>query len=209
MKDVEKIIKILQKEFNVNIKLGDPFRILIGVMLSHRTTDKTSWPATDRLFKRANSPRKIYNLSAKKIEKIIYPVGFYRNKSKNLRRVCKILLENYNGKVPRIREELMKLPGVGGKSADIILSYAYGEPVIAVDSHVNWVSNVLGWTDSKKPEKIREDLHKIIPKKHRLILNDLLVNFGRDICNTGRPKCYKCPIVKLCPYPKKNLKQPL
>lgn len=137
-------------------------------------------------------------MSEREIEKIIYPTCFYRNKAKRIKEICRILKEKYRGKVPATREELMKLPGVGGKSADIVLSYVYRRPVIACDTHVIWISNQLGWTKSKDPEKVREDLHKIIPIKYRQTLNDYLVQLGREICKTGRPKCKICPIKKYC-----------
>jgi len=99
----------------------------------------------------------------------------------------------------------MKLPGVGGKTADILLCYSFGQPVIACDAHVIWIANQLGWTNSKNPEKVREDLHKIVPVKYRKDLNLVLVQFGKQICITGRPKCFICPILKLCPHKNKNL----
>lgn len=198
-KTVEKIIKILSRKYYIDIRFGTPFRVLIGVVLSHRTNDRVSVPATNRLFKRANAPEKIIKLSEREIVKLIYPVGFYKQKAKRIKKICKILLEKYDGKVPKTREELMELPGVGGKSADIVLSYAYGQPVIAVDAHVLWVSNQLEWSKSNKPEKVREDLHRIIPLKYRLLVNQLLVEFGKDICITDRPKCQICAVEKYCP----------
>lgn len=206
MVNLNKIISILQKRYKIKFEKEEPFRVLIGVMLSHRTTDAVSWPATDRLFSRANTPKKILKLSAKEIAKIIYPVGFYNTKAKRICEVCKIILKKYKGRVPRTRKELMELPGVGGKSADIVLSFGFGEPVIAVDSHVKWVSHVLKISREKNPEKVRQALHDLVPRKYRLFVNNLFVEFGREICKTGRPKCWMCPVEKLCPYENKNLK---
>jgi endonuclease-3 len=206
-KTIITIIEILNKVYGFRQREYSPFRTLIGVVLSQRTKEEVSFPATDRLFKKAKNIYGILKLQEKEIEKIIYPVGFYKQKAKRIKQICKILKENSNSKVPETREELMNLPGVGGKSADILLSYVYGQPVIACDVHVIWISNQLGWTKSNNPEKVREDLHKIIPMNHRRILNDILVQFGKEICKTGRPKCYICPIKKYCSSAGKWLKK--
>jgi endonuclease-3 len=207
-KNVSKIIQILNKKYHPRPWKSKPFRVLIGVILSHRTRDETSLPATSRLFRRAKNLDGILKLSEKEIAKIIYPVGFYNQKAKRIKAICKILKEKYHGKVPKTREELMQLPGVGGKSADIVLSFAYGEPVIATDTHVAAVSRRLHWTENKDPEKIRGDLHMLIPKKYWLLVNNLLVDFGKEVCSSPRPKCYMCFIEKYCPYESKNLKPP-
>jgi len=206
-KTIITIIEILNKVYGFRNREYKPFKTLIGVVLSQRTKEEVSFPATDRLFDRAKNLDGILKLPEKEIEKIIYPVGFYKQKTKRIKQICKILKENYNSKVPASREELMNLPGVGPKSADIILSYAYGQPVVACDVHVIWISNQLGWTTSNNPEKVREDLHKIIPINHRRSLNDILVQFGKEICKTGRPKCYICPIKKYCPSAEKWLEK--
>jgi endonuclease III len=199
-KTIITIIRTLDKLYGFRYSKQKPFKVLIGVVLSQRTNDDVSFPATDRLLKKAKNMDEILKLSEKEIQKIIYPTCFYRNKAKRIKEICKILKERYHGKVPDTREELMKLPGVGGKSADIVLSYAYMKPVIACDTHVIWISNQLGWSKSKDPEKVREDLHRIIPLKYRQTLNDYLVQLGREICKTGRPKCSICPIRKYCEF---------
>ncbi len=199
LKNVEKIIKILKKRYKVKVRKEHPFRVLIHGILSSRTKDDTTFPAQDRLLKAASTPEKILKLSAKQIEKLIYPVGFYRTKSKRVREACKLLIKKFGGKVPKKREQLMEIPGVGGKISDIVMLFGFGKDVVPVDSHVAWVSNQLKWTNSSKPEKIREDLHKLFPEKQRPIVNQLLVQHGREVCNTGRPKCEICPIEKYCP----------
>jgi len=206
-KTIITIIETLNKVYGFRQREYSPFRTLIGVVLSQRTKEEVSFPATDRLFKKAKNIYGILKLPEKEIEKIIYPVGFYRQKAKRIKRICRILKEDYDGNVPKTREKLMELPGVGGKSADIILSYAYGQPVIACDAHVIWISNQLGWTKSNNPEKVREDLHKIISINYRRTLNDILVQFGKEICKTGKPKCYICPIKKYCPSAEKWLRK--
>ncbi|MFH0711055.1 MAG: endonuclease III, partial [Candidatus Aenigmatarchaeota archaeon] len=125
------MIRILNRRYEIKPHRGKPFRVLIGVVLSHRTTDEVSWPATDRLFKLAKNPEQMLKLSEKKIAKTIYPTGFYNVKAKRIRQICKVLIEKFDGKVPGTRTELMELPGVGGKSSDIVLSFGFGKPVIA------------------------------------------------------------------------------
>ncbi|MEM7825467.1 MAG: endonuclease III [Candidatus Aenigmatarchaeota archaeon] len=165
MEDVEKIIKILNKKYKVKPWKEKPFRLLVATLLSHRTKDEKTHQAFKELFSKANTPKKILKLSEKEIEKLIRKVGFYRQKAKRIKKISKIILEKYKGNVPSSREELMELPGVGPKTADVVLSYSFSMPVIAVDTHVATISKRLGWAKSKEPEKIREELHKIIPKK--------------------------------------------
>jgi len=205
MERIEAIIKLLNKRYKIKIRNSDPFRTLIGVVLSHRTKDDASWPAARRLFKIAGTPEKIVELPEKRIAKTIYPVGFYNQKAKRIKQICKMLLEEFDGRVPKTREELMKLPGVGGKSADIVLLFSFGEYVIPVDTHVSVVSRRWHLTKNKKPEKIREDLHKIFKGKQRMIINNLLVDFGKEYCTARYPKCKICPVLKFCPYEGKNL----
>jgi endonuclease-3 len=206
MRKIERIISILNKKYKIKPWRDDPFKVLISCILSQRTKDEVTREASEKLFKFANAPEKILKLSVKKIESLIYPVGFYKQKAKRIKKVCKILIEKYNGKVPNSREELLKLPGVGFKTADVVLSYGYGKPVIAIDTHVFQVARRLGLTKSDNPEKIREDLHKIIPEKFRLIVNLLFVEFGKEICRTIRPKCEACPIKEFCEYYSKSIK---
>ncbi|MHA1743518.1 MAG: endonuclease III domain-containing protein [Candidatus Heimdallarchaeota archaeon] len=208
-KTIEKIIGILNKLYRVEGWKSNPFKILISTVLSQRTKDEVTREASRKLFKVANTPEKILKLSEKRIAELIYPVGFYEQKAKRIKQICKILLEKYKGKVPDSREELMKLPGVGGKTADVVLCYGFGEDVIPVDVHVAVISRRLNLTKSKNPDKIREDLHETMPKKYRRIFNHLMVEFGKDICRTRNPLCYKCPIVKLCPYKSKNMRNHL
>ena len=202
---LNKILKRLNKRYHIEVRKERPFEVLIHGMLSHRTKDETTFPAQERLFKAADTPEKMLKLSPKKMQKLIYPVGFYRQKSKNILKTCKMLVEKYGGKVPRAKEELMQLPGVGEKTSDIVLLFAYGQNVIPVDSHLDTISKRWHIADKKdKPEIIREKLHKLIPK-NRAIVNQLLVQFGKVICKSPMPKCYMCPVENLCPYENKNL----
>ncbi len=208
MDRISEIIRILQKIYRVKISKEDPFRVLIRVMLSHRTLDKTSIPAAERLFSRADTPEKILKLSKKEIEKIIYPVGFYKMKSKNILKTCAMLVGKFSREVPHTMEELIQFPGVGVKSAAIVLVWGYGIPAVAVDSHVNRVMQRIGIVEKdSRPAKTQGVLEKIIPENLKPISNFLFVQFGREICQPRIPLCYKCPIVKLCEYEPKNLEQ--
>ncbi len=205
MRTAEKIIKILNSKYKINFEKENPFRVLIGVLLSHRTRDTVSVPAAERLFSMANTPEKILELPTRKIEKIIYPVGFYRQKANRVKGISKMLLEKFSGKVPKTKEELMQFPGIGPKSASIVLAYGFGIPAIAVDTHVNRVSQRLGWVPKKTPpEKTQPIIEKLIPKKYHLLANHLLVEFGRDICRPIAPHCFQCPVYDYCRYERKK-----
>jgi endonuclease-3 len=206
-KNVGKIISVLNKRYDVSEWRAKPFRVLISCIISQRTKDETTGPAADRLFKAANTPQSMAKLPQRKIAKLIYPAGFYNQKSKYIKAACRYLIKQHNGRVPKTRKELMKIPGIGGKCADIILLFAFGQTVVPVDTHVARISKRLGWTRQKQAEKIRADLHELFTPKKRMVVNSLLVSFGKEICKAPRPKCYMCPIEKLCPYPNKNLKK--
>lgn len=205
MKKIEKIIKILNKRYRIKPWRGKPFRVLVGTVLSQRTKDEMSWPTSEKLFRVADNPEEMSKLSEKQIAKIIKSVGFYNQKAKRIKQICKILKEKYRGRVPRTREELMKLPGVGAKTASIVLSYSFGIPTIGVDTHVNRISQRLGLAPKGyKPEKTQVVLEKVIPKRLHIIVNHLLVTFGKDICRPIRPRCNICMIYKYCKYEKKE-----
>ncbi len=204
---IQKIFNILKKRYSVRNKKINPFRVLMHVMLASRTTDLVSWPAADRLIEKGKNISNISKMKINQIEKIIYPSNYYKTKAKNIKKTCKMIIEEFDSKIPKTRENLMKLPGVGGKSADIVLSFSYNKPVIAVDAHVKWIVNTLKISNEKEPEKIRKELHEIFPKNKRIEVNDLFVQFGKEICNTSRPKCWMCPIKNICPYDKKRLKK--
>jgi endonuclease-3 len=184
---------------------SDPFRVLVGVILSHQTTDEISHPAAERLFKYAKTPRQFAKLGVKKVDALIKNVNYHPTKARRIVAISEMLIKNFGGKVPMTREELMELPGVGGKSADIVLSYGFDIPTIAVDTHVLTISQRLHLTKNKDAEKIHHDLHRVVPKKYWLQVNSLFVDFGKEICSSPKPKCYKCQIVHLCPYESKNM----
>jgi endonuclease-3 len=209
MKDVAKVIKILKKE-SKNWKfpfvsdwarvVNSPFTTLISCILSLRTKDEVTAKASLRLLKKNNTPRKLIKLSTKQIEKLIYPVGFYITKAKRIKEICKVLIEEYNGNVPDTFEELIKLKGVGPKTASITVVYGFNKPKhIAVDSHVFQISNRLGWVKTKTPEETQPALEKIVPKRYFYDFNELFVQFGQNICVPVSPFCSKCKISKYCP----------
>ncbi len=176
----------------------DPFRILISTILSLRTKDEVTAEASKRLFQVADTPEKILNLKTNRIERLIYPVGFYKTKAKRLKQVCKILIEEYNGRVPDSLDELLRLPGVGRKTANLVITLGYGKPGICVDTHVHRISNRLGYVDTKTPEQTEMELRKKLPRKWWIKYNDLLVTWGQNICTPISPRCSICPVAKYC-----------
>jgi len=178
---------------------NSPFKILVFTMLSSRTKDETTMKAINRLFsiEKADSPKKILVLGARKLERILYGVGFYRVKTKNLLAICKKLPES-NGTVPDCLEGLLALPGVGRKTANIVLARAFGKSTIGVDVHVHRISNRLGIVKTRKPEDTENALVRIIPKNYIRSLNRDFVAFGQTVCLPRKPKCGTCPINKIC-----------
>ena len=176
-----------------------PFKVLISTVLSLRTKDKTTGEASRRLFQLAQTPDQMLALSAEQIEKLIYPVGFYRTKARNIRKICAILNEKYDGKVPDNLEALLELPGVGRKTANLVVTVGYNRPGICVDAHVHRISNRWGLVKTRTPEETEYALRKILPKKYWILFNDLLVSYGQNLCVPISPFCSRCPIRELCP----------
>ena len=208
-KNIDRIIKLLKKENKkfqdpIATEIGErtrsPFQVLISCILSLRTKDTTTGPAAKRLFKIAKTPKQMLKLSKKQIEKLIFPVGFYPTKAKYILETCKILVDEYGGKVPDKEEELLKLSGIGRKCMGIVMCYGFGKNShIPVDTHVFKLVNRLGWVKTKAPEKTEQELYKITPKKYWHDLNDLLVTHGQNVCVPVSPFCSICSIRKYCP----------
>ena len=201
--DIVTILKRENKKYIVPIvtivsMTKSPFMVLISCLLSLRTKDKVTAEASNRLFKLANNPEKMLGLSIKSIEKAIYPVGFYKTKAKRIKEICKALLDDYGGVVPDEIDELLKLNGVGRKTANLTVTLGYGKLGICVDTHVHRISNRLGLVKTKTPEQTEFALRKKLPKKHWLIYNDLLVTYGQNLCVPVSPWCSKCKIFKYC-----------
>ena len=205
-KNIPKIMKILEKNFPVSTttlnkmrKNPDAFKILISCLLSLRTQDKNTEIASKKLFAVADTPKKILALPTAKLEKLIYSSGYYKNKAKTIKHVSKVILEEFNGKVPKTREELMSMKGIGPKTANIVLAFAFGKKVLPIDTHCHRIPNRLGWIKTKTPEQTEAELNKILPKKYWAEFNSTFVQFGKKICQPISPLCSTCPINNYCP----------
>lgn len=196
---LKKINKVLPAVSYVAITKNDPFCVLISTILSLRTKDDVTLKASVRLLDRADSPEKTIKLSAEQIEKLIYPVGFYKTKAQTILKISRILIDKYNGSVPNTVEELLKLPGVGIKTANLTLNLGFGIDAICVDCHVHQISNRMGWIKTKTPEESEKVLQSVMPKKYWIPLNELLVSYGQEICTSVSPKCSMCPENNRCP----------
>ena len=176
-----------------------PFQILISTIISLRTRDPVTIESSERLFIKAPDPLSISNMDTGEIAQLIYPAGFYKRKAENIKQISGILLNKYNGLVPRNIEDLLALPGVGRKTANLTLGLSYGIPALCVDTHVHRIPNRRGWVKTKTPEKTEFALVKILPKKYWIEINELLVAFGQTICTPVSPKCSECPFNEDCP----------
>jgi len=175
-----------------------PFRVLISCILSLRTQDATTAKASHRLFAVADSAQAMLKLTAKKIEKLIYPVGFYKTKAKNILEMCRVINDQYQGKVPDEIDELLKFKGVGRKTANLVVTLGYNKPGICVDTHVHRISNRWGYVKTKTPEKTEVALRSKLPRKYWIEYNNLLVNFGQHLCRPISPICSQCPVKRYC-----------
>lgn len=176
----------------------DPYLVLISCVLSLRTKDPVTVKASQRLFELANTPESMLTLTEDQIQKAIYPVGFYRTKAKNIKKISKILIDKYQSKVPDSIEELLTLPNVGRKTANIVVVFGFNKPGIPIDTHCHRIPNRLGWVKTKTPEETEFVLRKILPKKLWPDFNDLFVTWGQNVCVPVSPWCSKCPIKKYC-----------
>lgn len=177
----------------------DPFNVLIACLLSLRTKDETTLPAARRLFRLAHTPEGMLKLDQKTIERAIYPVGFYRSKARSILAICQALVRDYGGKVPDDIDELVKLKGVGRKTANLVVTVAYQKPGICVDTHVHRITNRWGYVETNTPLQTELALRGKLPKRHWITFNDLLVAFGQHICKPISPLCRACPVERYCP----------
>lgn len=176
----------------------DPFRILISCLLSLRTKDEVTAEASARLFRCGDTPAEILRLREEEIARLIYPVGFYRTKARVIRGVCRTLIDQYGGRVPDDLDELLKLKGVGRKTANLVVSIGYGKAGICVDTHVHRISNRWGYVKTRTPEETERALRAKLPRRHWIVFNDLLVSFGQNICKPISPLCSRCPVERYC-----------
>ncbi|RTZ98169.1 MAG: endonuclease III [Deltaproteobacteria bacterium] len=178
---------------------GSPFEILVSTILSLRTKDEVTAKAAKRILSKADTPAKLWTLDEKAIEKLIYPVGFYPTKARQLRRISQILLEKFDGRVPDRMDDLLALPGVGRKTANLVLAEGFGQAAICVDTHVHRISNRIGYVSTRTPEKTEFALRDQLPPRHWNIYNELLVAFGQVLCRPISPWCSRCPVADMCP----------
>ena len=184
-----------------------PFEVLVSTIISQRTRDENTGIASARLFAKYPTARKIAAAKEKDIARLIRSAGFYNQKARELKAVCKILVEQYNGAVPNSREALEALPGVGPKTAGCVLVYGFGIPAIPVDTHVFRVSHRLGLSGANTPEKTERELEKVFDKKDWLVVNEYFVRLGQTVCRPIGPRCQECPLKDVCPTGRKNLAQ--
>jgi endonuclease-3 len=177
----------------------DPFKTLISCILSLRTKDQTTLVASERLFARADNPANMLAISAGTLERLIYPVGFYRTKARVIRGICRDLIDKFHGLVPDEIDLLMTLKGVGRKTANLVVTEAFGKPGICVDTHVHRISNRWGLVKTKTPDRTEVALREVLPRRHWLEYNGILVAFGQTICHPTSPWCSRCKIADLCP----------
>ena len=182
----------LMEQFN------DPYLVLIGCILSLRTNDKTTYPATLRMLELAKTPEQMSKISPQELAKAIYPVGFYENKAKQIIELSRQIVEELNGEVPSEIEDLIKFNGVGRKTANLVLAKGFNKPAICVDVHVHRIFNRLGYVKTKTPEETEFALRKKLPKKHWIDINTLIVTHGQNVCKPQKPKCNECPISEYC-----------
>lgn len=201
---IDKAVKTLRREIPkykvpiVGHYSKSPFKVLISTLLSLRTKDAATEKACARLFAEADTPKRILSLSKEKIEKLIYPVGFYRVKAATLHHVCDELLGKHGGEVPSDLDELLKIKGVGRKTANLVVTVGFNKPGICVDIHVHRISNRWGYVKTATPEKTETELRKILPQKYWIEYNDLLVTYGQNVCVPVSPFCSKCPLAGFC-----------
>ena len=202
----DKVVTTLQKFYRddepsvtrIAKEKKDPFLVLVGCILSLRTKDEVTDVAVDRLIHRARTPREVLALPVKELERLIYPVGFYRTKARTIQEISKTILEKYNGKVPETMEELLSFKGVGRKTANIVITEAFNKAGIAVDTHVHRISNRLGAVSTKNPYGTEDALRKILPRKYWRVYNMLLVTHGKRTCAPLSPFCSRCPVCRFC-----------
>ena len=202
---IDKIVKTLEEAKQPQsdfVKLmdsfKDPYLVLIACILSLRTNDRTTYPATLRMLKLAKTPQEMMGVNEEELAKAIYPVGFYKNKAGQIIELSKILVEKYGGKVPCDIDELCKFRGVGRKTANLVLSEGFNKPAICVDVHVHRIFNRIGYVKTKDPEETEFALRKKLPEKYWIPINSLLVTHGQNVCKPINPKCSECPIEKYC-----------
>lgn len=208
-KEISSVIKTLKRESK---KFRQPavteiaeqeesaYKVLVSCLLSLRTRDIITEKIAPELFKAADAPGKMAKLPLARIRKIIRPINYYKTKAKRIKEISKVLVKNYNGKVPSDMDELLKLKGVGRKTANIVVVYGFGREGMPIDTHCHRIPNRIGWIKTKTPEQTEQALRQLLPKKYWHDFNDLFVQFGQNICTPRSPKCGICPLTRWCDY---------
>lgn len=203
-KDIVELIETLKSIYpdaKCSLDFSTPFELVVAVMLSAQCTDERVNKTTPTIFAKYSTPQDFANIDINELEELIHPCGFYKNKAKNLKACAKKIVNDFNGVVPHTMEELITLPGVGRKSANVVMLDAFGiAEGIAVDTHAKRISNRIGLSEESEPTKIEQDLLKIIPKEYLKDVNHLFVWHGRNLCDSRKPKCTKCPLNKYCEF---------
>ena len=198
------IIEILKKAYpdaKCSLDFSTPFEMLVAVILSAQCTDERVNKTTPAIFAKYSTPEDFDEMPLEVLEELIHPCGFYKNKAKNIKLTAKKIVEEYNSQVPDTMEDLLTLPGVGRKTANVVMLEAFNKPQgIAVDTHAKRLSNRIGFSSEETPEKIEQDLLKLFPYEYLKDVNHILIYHGRAICTARSPKCEQCPINKLCKY---------
>lgn len=201
IRDIDRIMGGLRSLYSPRVfEDRDPYRVLIRTILSQRTRDENTDEATAKLFSEYPSMEDVAYAPVEKLEQLVRKAGFYHVKARRIREVSRILLEEYGGRVPDDIDELLKLPGVGRKTANCVLVYAFNKPAVPVDTHVHRISNRIGLVKTRTPEETERALMEVIPRKYWIELNDLMVQFGQDICRPVGPRHEECPIADECDY---------
>ena len=205
--NITEVVKILRRALKdlpdpsvtlVGKRWKNPFLVLISCILSLRTKDETTLPASERLFAAADNPQGLLKLSTQQIEKLIFPVGFYRTKAKTIHGICRDILEKFQSEVPSDIDTLMTMKGVGRKTANLVLTEGFGKPAMCVDTHVHRISNRFGYVKTKTPEETEWALRKKLPRPFWMDYNALLVTWGQNVCKPISPLCSQCPLIKYC-----------
>ena len=202
------ILKILEKAYKISKapsvtliaeRTNEPFNVLLSTLISLRTKDEVTIEASERLFKKASNFKDIQKLNQNEIEKLIYPAGFYKTKALRMKEIANIIENEHNGKIPDTIEGLLKLPGVGRKTANLVVSLGFNKPGLCVDTHVHRITNRIGWVKTKTPDDTEFALRNILPQKYWRPINDYLVSYGQTICKPISPFCSKCGLNDICP----------
>ncbi len=206
-RDIHEMIRILRREVRrwkapvvgvIAEESRDPFQVLVSCVLSLRTRDGTTEAASRRLFAMARTPERMARLSVRRLEKAIYPVSFYRTKSRSILSFCRDLVARFGGRVPDTIDELLTLQGVGRKTANLVVTVAYGKPGICVDTHVHRIPNRWGYVRTKSPEETEMALREVLPRRYWVTFNDLLVPYGQNLCTPLSPHCSRCALARFC-----------